>query len=313
MTAHLVFNELSATTAATDIATGKRYLDDLAEIFIDRRITGKKVLVAPSGFTRLQLFPGYSIGRWLKEYSPEDDERRLRVKTLMDRYAKYEECVPPGHFDSEDVEYRCGDDTAIGLSIAMLADGLAVSLLQSDRWDSSRISIQKSWVEAGDVETRTLEVLHACRINHLDDHAEWLQRIRIPLPTNGPQLWDQRAALFPSLDFCDSVEDQVRNLGGDGPRFRSIMRGLHDLQNYCESWTDGAFDIHGLNNASGESGPTLDKYAAERTFRCPDGEPRLFEWHVKRGDTRIHFFDFPSQKRLLVGYAGGHLRTVLNP
>src|SRR6266852_2849357 len=34
----------------------------------------------------------------------------------------------------------------------------------------------------------------------------------------------------------------------------------------------------------------------------------LFEWHVKRGDTRIHFFDFPAQKRLLVGYVGGHLR-----
>jgi len=28
----------------------------------------------------------------------------------------------------------------------------------------------------------------------------------------------------------------------------------------------------------------------------------LFEWHVKRGGSRIHFFDFPDQKRLLDGY-----------
>ena len=44
---------------------------------------------------------------------------------------------------------------------------------------------------------------------HLEDHAEWLRRIQTPPPANGSQLWNQRASLFPSLEFCDSVEDQV--------------------------------------------------------------------------------------------------------
>jgi len=49
-------------------------------------------------------------------------------------------------------------------------------------------------------------------------------------------------------------------------------------------------------------------YSAERTFLCPDGEYRLFDFHLKRWGTRIHFFDFPASKRILVGYVGDHLR-----
>ena len=66
--------------------------------------------------------------------------------------------------------------------------------------------------------------------------------------------------------------------------------------------------MHGINNASGESAPTLHMFGDLRTFRCPDGQYRRFKWHVKRGDIRIHFFDFPTNQRLLVDYVGCHLR-----
>ena len=98
-------------------------------------------------------------------------------------------------------------------------------------------------------------------------------------------------------------------LGGNEPRFRAIVGGLRDLQRCCEFWSTGGFDIHQLPNASGESETTLNMYSEERTFRCPDGESRLFQWHLKRAaNTRIHFLDLPQKKRILVGYVGRHLR-----
>jgi len=310
MATYLVFNELSAAAPWPERGGARRVLDGFAEILVDRRIGGRKILVTPSAFLQLQVSDGYSIGRWLAEFQPGDREVRLRVKTLVDRRIVYSDCVPAEHLEARDVEYRFSGEIVYGLSTAALADGLAVSLLSSERWDVARVRIDKAWVEGEDIQTRTFDVLHAGRSAHLDEHGDWLRRTQTPPPANGAELWDQRVALFPNLDFCDSVGDQIKTLGGDGSRFRAVARGLRDLQTYCEAWDTGNFDIHGLNNASGESGPTLDMYSEERRFRCPDGEYRVFEWHLKRGDTRIHFFDFPAQKRLLVGYVGGHLRTV---
>lgn len=306
MTVFLVFNELSTNPVGPDIDTARTFLEEFSNILTDQRIKGRKVLVAPPYFLQLQVAPGYSVGRWLGEHG--DHDRRVRMKYLVDRCIDYEECVAVDQIEPEEVEYKCSGQLAQGLSVAHSIDGLALSFWSCEKWNTTSLDLEKTWIGNNDIETCTLSVLHACRTSHLEAHEEWLQRKEPPPPSNGQQLWDQRTFLFPSLDFCHSVEDQITAIGGNQPRFKAVLRGLSDLQKYCSNWSTANFDIYGLSNASGESQPTLQMFSEERTFLCPDGEHRVFEWHLKRGDTRIHFVDFPAAKRILVGYAGDHLR-----
>ena len=91
----------------------------------------------------------------------------------------------------------------------------------------------------------------------------------------------------------------------------SIVRGLFNLNAFCITWQNGAFDPGEIQCAvSPESGPTLQRYSEERTFMCPDGQQRVFSWHAKVGSWRLYFDPAPGPGHLFVGYAGKHLRTV---
>jgi hypothetical protein len=300
----LVFNELSAPVTLDNAQQVLGLLEVFSDVLADPRCGPNRVLVAPANFLQFPIANGYTVGRWLK-LKRGDEPRWRRILLLVDKRRDFT------LFDRHDAdtEYTYEGNSAVGLSVAHVEDGLAVSIHSHQKWDAPFIALEKTWATDSDVESRSLAVTHAARTFHLDSHIAWLKRWTAD-PVNGKELWARRAELFPSLDFCESVEEQLDALSGAEPRFKVALRGFAVLESYCSSWTTAYFDIHRLGNASGESLSTLNMYREERTFKCPDGQYRVFEWHLKKGDTRIHFFDFPSTRRILIGYIGNHLRTA---
>jgi hypothetical protein len=157
-----------------------------------------------------------------------------------------------------------------------------------------------------------LEIIHASRSNHVQEHSDWINnRIRSRV-VSGLELWNRKDELFPSLIFCEAVSDQLQSLGAENPILQLVKNRLSELEDYCKGWTDEAFEPNNLRNVSPESQVTLQnpKYSKERTFLCPDGKRRVFSWHVKLSfGWRIYFFP-NEQKKMIVGYVGCHLRTV---
>lgn len=300
----LVFNELSVPEPPQKTYEVTQWLERFFDILLDPRCGTSRILATPPNFLQYLVTESCTLGRWLKTYRGDEVKRR-RISLLIDKRRDF------ATFDlkDDDVEYRYSGRVALGLSLAHCESALAISFCSEEQWNVPAVSVEKSWATETDVETRALNVPHASRPLHLDFHGERL-KLWTTGPVNGNDLWARKAELFPQLDFCDSVEPQICALNGGEQRFKVTCRGLADLQSYCESWNTPNFDIHHLGNskyASGESQTTLNMYSRERTIRCPDGEDRLFQWHLKKGDTRIHFFDFPNTKRLLIGYVGGHL------
>jgi hypothetical protein len=176
MTAFLVFNDLSASRKVESIALAEGCLKEFFDVLVDPRIKGRKILVVPGPFLQLQVAAGYSIGRWLSASKNGDREKRLRIKTLVDRRSLYEDCVPIEEMERQDVEYRCAGDAAKGLFVAHSIDGLALSVRSSEIWDFSRIDLDKYWIEGEEVNTRVFQVPHCCRASHLDSNIEWLHQ-----------------------------------------------------------------------------------------------------------------------------------------
>ena len=131
--------------------------------------------------------------------------------------------------------------------------------------------------------------------------------------STGADIWKYRAELFPNLQFCEAVSDQLQALQTGSLLLPFIKRKLFELEEVSKDWQkqEGAFDLRKITGRkSPESEATLSKYGQQHTFRCPDGEYRIFSLHVWITQSwRLHFFPVVEERRIIVGYIGEHLPT----
>jgi hypothetical protein len=316
MALEMVLNELSLRTPATNIPTARQRMSD----FI-RTVRGVKAQCGRQATLRTQyefhattLASDYPLRRWLNDPEVDIEEQRF-IKTLATK-APFSNDI--ANLEIQDIEnnisnceFRHQGELAIGLGVAYLLDALSVSFLFEQRWDYSHVNLVVSRLENEELVEENLEIVHASCRHHVQEHAEWIKnRIRTEV-LDGSDLWNRRDELFPSLEFCEDVCKQMQSLGSGNPMLRQVVKRLFELEESCKIWTDGAFELNSLPcKASPESETRLQQFRQQLTFRCPDGEKRIFSLHVRMtpGAWRLHFSTELGPGKIIIGYVGSKIQ-----
>ena len=295
-------------------------MDDLVGTMIAATRAGvARVLRTESDIHYAQLAPGYPIAKWLNDPDDEvDRDARRYFLTLATKAPLLQDVVAEDvHDKTLTFDFFQREDRADGFGIAFLLEALPLSLRSDQRWEADYVEIQVQHLDdSGELVEDTVEVVHASRRDHVQLHGDWIAQRRRTRVNDGTELWNRRGDLFPRLTFCQDIEAQLVDLRSRHQMLRPIVKRLLELDSYCRQWSAGPFDPGLLpSKASIESEATLRQYGQERTFRCPDGEDRLFSWHVRLtpGAWRLYFFPREDNRQIVVGYVGPHLHTVSDP
>ncbi|MCP4695450.1 MAG: hypothetical protein GY862_01175 [Gammaproteobacteria bacterium] len=308
----MVVNELSFSRPAKDIVTARERMSRFVHILRAPRSIGGKLLRTHENFHSDLLTQDYRVAQWLKDREVSREER-VFLKTLATKI--------PFLADSPSLEdkslgfdfYFKGKTKARGLGVAYLLDTLAVSILSERQWDAGRLALTVSNLDEDEkIVHETESIHHASRVEHVREHAPWIDRKQKASIKNGADLWKRRKELLPSLCFCEEAGNNIKGLGKNDALLRQVIRHLFELEEYCRVWNSGNFSAKKLpGKATPESPATLRRFGKERTFVCPDGREHAFSWHLRITplDWRLYFHpDEPG--KMLIGYIGKHLRIV---
>lgn len=314
MAVEIVFNELSLKTPFDSKQAARRLMTK----FIDtlRTSTGqgaKRKLCTMSNFDHLELSVDYQIVQWRNDSEVEREERSF-LRTLQDKNDP-----PLPDIANLSVETNYLGTRSIGLEYAVVFEALAISIQSEEQWDCDRLKLTVTKLEEeGELVDELIDIYHASSKSHVLNHTAWIQERNRTNIISGKDLWDRRNELIPNLKLCNSTVDQLTVLQEGNSMLRPVIRRLFELEDFCRNWQFGAFLPDTLPClATTESQVTLQKYGSERTFICPDGQQRLFSWHVRLTPLawRIYFIpeepNSPNQSgKIIIGYIGSHLRTV---
>jgi hypothetical protein len=309
MDLEMVFNELSARTLAPDISIARQWMSELIRTMVAAKGCGLKAMRTKEDFSAIILTENYPLSRWLNDREVNKDERTF----LLTRATKTPLCV-----DITDVKIKTIQDSdcelsslhgtqAEGFKVAHYLETLAISLTSESLWNRSRINLELIQIDDnGELIEESVEVLHASQKSHVLEHADWIQKRQLTGVADGLELWNRRAELFSSLEFCARVSQQIESLV-DPTMLRQVVRKLFEINELSKNWTDGALDLEKLpSKVSPESESRLKEFREQLNIKCLDGTKRIFSLHVRMtpGAWRLHFCTELGPGKIIIGYIG---------
>lgn len=315
MTAELVFNELSVSRAPAVDTARQSMLDLVRTCFLAQIAGASRVLLVPEGAVTSEIGPDYSVWNWLNDPLVDLDWRRKFLS--MATHGPFTEKILSAEAMERLAisEYAMDDRTALGLGAAHVLEGLAVSIDGDGLWRDPNLRIgMVALTDDGDLVENEVEVRNAATPDHVEGHKSWLsaQKQAEIGSGGGVELWRRRGELYPALEFCPRVEDQLSGLSPRDPHLKQAMRKLAQINEIFSGWAEGPFDRRKIPDCDPESRPTLRQFRAEHSFRCADGRELLFSWHVPLtpGAWRLFFKPDKDTRKAIIGHIGPKLPNV---
>jgi hypothetical protein len=310
----LILNELSLRNPAPNEQIAGQLMSEFIRTVKSVKNQGVKVnLRTKENFHTTILAPNYPLRKW---FNDADQVERQFIKNLATKTPFSTDIASLEIKDIENSsglsEFVCQGELAIGLGVAHLLNTIAISLVSEDCWDCSSLNVEFRRIdEDGEVVDEIVNIIHISRNSHVQKHTDWIQnRIRTGV-LDGVDLWNRREELFPCLVFCETVGNQLESLNNGEPILEQIKKRLFQLDEYCKSWASGSFNPKDFPcKISPESDSRLKQLEQELTFKCPDGEKRIFSWHVRMtpGAWRLHLSVELEPGKIIIGYIGLKIR-----
>ncbi|MBP0004852.1 MAG: hypothetical protein J7642_14245 [Cyanobacteria bacterium SBC] len=313
MDLEMVFNELSLKSPVEDIQSARQLMSELIQTLQQATKSGvQRVLRTEEklNLNNLELAPGYPISKWRNDREVDREERRffLTLTTKTSFWIDTAEEIKH-NFELSEIWYQ--GESAGGLGFALVSDALAVSFYSAPKWDCHLLELEvRQLDENEEIVDERKSVVHASRRQHILEHSSWIENYLQSNVRNGLELWDCREELFPNLEFCDSVRQQLASINSGEPMLKHIKKRLSELEKACQNWTLGSFDLDTLpSKATPESRSRLQKFKNHLTIQCPDGQERLFNLHVRMtpGHWRLYFCADAGLEKIIIGYIGSKL------
>lgn len=304
----IVFNELAVSNCKASIYDANSAMDQLLKTVNYLTVLTKEpsFILSHMSLKDIEIGEIYHIRQWLSNLTFDDRSRFLVYTTSK-----------PFIFDYP--IYYFQETQTSGFAFACENDLLSASFDPHKKWTEIKYQLKKQYIDETSQEYKEEEtfVYHFSTEKHLNDLKEWFKshldiNVKFKSIKHMEEFWAKRSSIFSNLIFCDGVKEQLKVFSFKDPRFSKAFSKLYMIDSYLSNLPEEAkLNIEEFpGDISNESEATLNQYTDERTFRCPDGYKRVFDWHIKLGDIRIHFLPDTSAKKIIVGYIGKHLRTA---
>ncbi|CAM3602788.1 MULTISPECIES: hypothetical protein [Paenibacillus] len=313
----LVFNELSLRNPFNSITEARVNMREFVLIIqeIFNSSLGKDLRVAED-FLYLSLAADYKLIQWLND-SEVDREIKRFFKSRISR-KPYIDTHNESHLYNDFVssEFQYNGVSGKGLGIAFLLDGAAISLFSQDEWNTQFVNV--NFVEldkSGELFEEEISIRHICVSSHLAFHKPYFEERKL-FELEQVDWRNSLEELFPSLVFCERTVAQLFEYGKGEHILKQIKSKLIELNEYFSSWEQGGFDSSLVPfKVTPESQRTLEHCKREHTFLCPDGQYRVFSWHLRMtpGAGRIFFIPDVETRKCIIGHIGNKLKTVSDP